>query len=79
MLSHDNLTYNAAASSTALNCDSDDCVVRYYYLLACVTCHSLIPHSYLPLSHIAAQLVDIHGIMCIGGRVCFAQPDALKV
>ncbi len=35
--------------------------------------------SYLPLSHIAAQVVDIHGMMSIGGHVFFAQPDALKV
>ena len=40
--------------------------------------------SYLPLSHIAAQLLDIHAPMSITafrkGHVCvwFAQPDALK-
>jgi len=34
--------------------------------------------SYLPLSHIAAQLTDIHGPMQLGGTVCFAKPDALK-
>lgn len=35
--------------------------------------------SYLPLSHIAAQMVDIWITMKIGGVTYFAQPDALKV
>ncbi len=35
--------------------------------------------SYLPLSHIAAQLVDIYAPMLYGATVWFAQPDALKV
>jgi len=34
--------------------------------------------SYLPLSHIAAQLIDIHCIMRLGACCYFAQPDALK-
>ncbi len=34
--------------------------------------------SYLPLSHIAAQLMDMHGPFTIGGAVSFARPDALK-
>lgn len=34
--------------------------------------------SYLPLSHIAAQIVDMHGVMIKGGTIYFAQPDALK-
>jgi len=34
--------------------------------------------SYLPLSHIAAQMLDIHGPMAGGATVYFAQPDALK-
>jgi long-chain-fatty-acid--CoA ligase ACSBG len=34
--------------------------------------------SYLPLSHIAAQIVDIYCPMCVGATVYFAQPDALK-
>lgn len=34
--------------------------------------------SYLPLSHVAAQMMDIHaGIQC-GLTIHFAQPDALK-
>lgn len=35
--------------------------------------------SYLPLSHIAAQMVDIWVTMKAGGATYFAQPDALKV
>lgn len=34
--------------------------------------------SYLPLSHIAAQLLDIHFPMLIGCCVHFARPDALR-
>ena len=35
--------------------------------------------SYLPLSHVAAQLVDIYAPIMYGASVYFAQPDALKV
>jgi long-chain-fatty-acid--CoA ligase ACSBG len=34
--------------------------------------------SFLPLSHIAAQLLDIHGAVVWGYAVHFARPDALK-
>eukprot|EP01118_Nematostelium_gracile_P005033 TRINITY_DN1602_c0_g1_i1.p1 TRINITY_DN1602_c0_g1~~TRINITY_DN1602_c0_g1_i1.p1 ORF type:complete len:652 (+),score=230.05 TRINITY_DN1602_c0_g1_i1:66-2021(+) len=34
--------------------------------------------SYLPLSHIAAQMLDIHGPLASGVSIWFAQPDALK-
>ncbi|KAF4796407.1 Long-chain-fatty-acid--CoA ligase ACSBG2 [Turdus rufiventris] len=34
--------------------------------------------SYLPLSHIAAQMCDIWAAMTFGVQVYFAQPDALK-
>ncbi|CAM9340352.1 unnamed protein product [Sphacelaria rigidula] len=34
--------------------------------------------SYLPLSHIAAQVIDIHGPMYLGSCTYFAQPDALR-
>jgi len=34
--------------------------------------------SYLPLSHVAAQMIDIYGPMSTGLSVWFAQPDALK-
>ncbi|KYO28480.1 hypothetical protein Y1Q_0016906 [Alligator mississippiensis] len=35
--------------------------------------------SYLPLSHVAAQLFDLWLPMCVGGTTFFAQPNALKV
>ena len=34
--------------------------------------------SYLPLSHIAAQMLDVYGPLALGGEVFFARPDALK-
>ena len=34
--------------------------------------------SYLPLSHVAAQLLDVYCAVTIGASVHFAQPDALK-
>jgi long-chain-fatty-acid--CoA ligase ACSBG len=34
--------------------------------------------SYLPLSHIAAQVLDMHLSLFLGSTVYFAQPDALK-
>ena len=34
--------------------------------------------SFLPLSHIAAQMLDMHVAMCAGAQVWFAQPDALR-
>eukprot|EP00735_Rhodelphis_limneticus_P003574 TRINITY_DN1505_c0_g1::TRINITY_DN1505_c0_g1_i1::g.28184::m.28184 TRINITY_DN1505_c0_g1::TRINITY_DN1505_c0_g1_i1::g.28184 ORF type:complete len:655 (+),score=175.46,sp/Q5ZKR7/ACBG2_CHICK/50.46/0.0,AMP-binding/PF00501.23/1.1e-88,Cas_Cas2CT1978/PF09707.5/0.0057,Cas_Cas2CT1978/PF09707.5/6.4e+03 TRINITY_DN1505_c0_g1_i1:51-1967(+) len=34
--------------------------------------------SYLPLSHIAAQMIDVYGTFFHGGCVWFADPDALK-
>jgi long-chain-fatty-acid--CoA ligase ACSBG len=62
MISHDNLTW------TARN------IVEHYMVLN----HEDRAVSYLPLSHIAAQLIDIHCIMLLGGSAWFAQPDALK-
>ena len=35
--------------------------------------------SYLPPSHVAAQLSDIYIALNCGATVYFAQPDALKV
>jgi len=34
--------------------------------------------SYLPLSHIATQLLDVYTTMVSAGTCWFAQPDALK-
>ena len=35
--------------------------------------------SYLPLSHIAAQMMDIWVPIKVGAFIYFAEPDALKV
>lgn len=35
--------------------------------------------SYLPLSHIAAQMMDVWIPMKVGAFIYFAQPNALKV
>ena len=62
MISNDNITWTAAN------------VVEHYMDLN----HTDRIISYLPLSHIAAQMIDIHCMMAIGGCAYFAQPDALK-
>lgn len=35
--------------------------------------------SYLPLSHVAAQLIDMWMCVCFAMTTYFADPDALKV
>ena len=35
--------------------------------------------SYLPLSHVAAQIADIYAPIVDGSAAYFAQPDALRV
>jgi len=35
--------------------------------------------SYLPLSHVAAQILDIYIPLLFAATVYFAQPDALRV
>lgn len=62
MISHDNITWVAKN------------VVDHYMDLN----HTDRIISYLPLSHIAAQMIDVHCMMNIGGCAYFAQPDALK-
>jgi long-chain-fatty-acid--CoA ligase ACSBG len=62
MISHDNITW------TAQN------IVDNYMDLN----HTDRVVSYLPLSHIAAQLIDIFCMLILGGCSYFAQPDALK-
>lgn len=34
--------------------------------------------SYLPLSHVAGQMIDVVSSVILGGHVYFAQPDALQ-
>ncbi|XP_024134404.1 long-chain-fatty-acid--CoA ligase ACSBG2 isoform X2 [Oryzias melastigma] len=65
MLSHDNLTWTAL--STAKHVRLTDATVAQEVVV-----------SYLPLSHIAAQMVDMWVLMRVGGATHFAQPDALK-
>ncbi|XP_034036051.1 long-chain-fatty-acid--CoA ligase ACSBG2 isoform X2 [Thalassophryne amazonica] len=65
MLSHDNLTWTALAIS------------RHVRLTEAPRAQEVVV-SYLPLSHIAAQMVDIWITMKVGGVTHFAQPDALK-
>jgi len=63
MVTHDNITWTAA-------CQMAETGGREDAPFAVV--------SYLPLSHIAAQMVDIHAPLCVAGEVWFAAPDALK-
>ncbi|XP_047443161.1 long-chain-fatty-acid--CoA ligase ACSBG2 isoform X2 [Mugil cephalus] len=65
MLSHDNITWTALSTSHHVN-----------LMDATQVQESVV--SYLPLSHIAAQMVDIWLTMRVGGATYFAQPDALK-
>jgi len=63
MITHDNITWTAA-------CQMEETGGREDAPFAVV--------SYLPLSHIAAQMVDIHAPLSVAGEVWFAAPDALK-
>lgn len=62
MLNHDNLTWVSHNLATYMNMRDG----KDTFL------------SYLPLSHIAAQITDIYIPLSTGGTVYFAQPDALK-
>ena len=64
MVSHDNLTW------TTFN------LISYFDADQLTTDTKVV--SYLPLSHIAAQMLDIHFLQLIGGCLYFCQPDALK-
>ncbi|XP_026493767.1 long-chain-fatty-acid--CoA ligase ACSBG2 isoform X2 [Vanessa tameamea] len=63
MLSHDNLTWDAYTISERVR----DLRPTYDCLV-----------SFLPLSHVAAQVVDIYTTLTNAVTVYFAQPDALK-
>ncbi|XP_068276541.1 long-chain-fatty-acid--CoA ligase ACSBG2 isoform X2 [Nyctibius grandis] len=65
MLSHDNVTWTASAAA------------RFIMLSDAKEKQELVV-SYLPLSHIAAQMSDIWSAMTFGVQIFFAQPDALK-
>ena len=59
-----------------LDLGKEKCV---HVIMTCST-HFQADHmiSYLPLSHIAAQMMDIHAQLSTGLTIHFAQPDALK-
>ncbi|XP_038194547.1 long-chain-fatty-acid--CoA ligase ACSBG2 [Arvicola amphibius] len=65
MLSHDNITWTAGAANRDLE-------------LSCASLKQETVVSYLPLSHIAPQMMDIWLPMKNGGLIFFAQPDALR-
>ncbi|KAM4745897.1 long-chain-fatty-acid--CoA ligase ACSBG2-like [Anableps anableps] len=62
MLSHDNITWTARTVSKMIN----------------PNCCEEVLVSYLPLSHVAAQMMDIWCSMTLAGTTYFAEPDALK-
>ena len=62
MLTHDNITWTPKSLFTTMPDLDNDD-------------HMV---SYLPLSHIAAQITDMHGAMLAGYQVWFAQADALR-
>ncbi|XP_027850701.2 very long-chain-fatty-acid--CoA ligase bubblegum-like [Aphis gossypii] len=62
MVSHDNLTYNAYMITKFLS------LVNGKEVLV----------SYLPLSHVAAQITDIYSAITLGAQVYFGEKDALK-
>ncbi|KDO18941.1 hypothetical protein SPRG_15797 [Saprolegnia parasitica CBS 223.65] len=66
MLSHDNITWTVFAT------------VVTYGRTGVTFSNSEALVSFLPLSHIAAQLFDIYLPIMNGVRIWFAQPDALK-
>ncbi|XP_072834125.2 long-chain-fatty-acid--CoA ligase ACSBG2 isoform X1 [Pogona vitticeps] len=65
MLSHDNITWTARAGGEFVG-------------LSKATERQEVVVSYLPLSHVAAQMIDIWLPITFGVQTCFAQPDALK-
>ncbi|XP_066603794.1 very long-chain-fatty-acid--CoA ligase bubblegum isoform X2 [Prorops nasuta] len=62
MLSHDNLLHNARG------------IIKYVDLKS--GCEVIV--SFLPLSHVAAQVVDIFTSLYMGGTIYFADKNALK-
>ncbi|XP_062816687.1 long-chain-fatty-acid--CoA ligase ACSBG2-like [Anolis carolinensis] len=66
MLSHDNITWTAQAAGEFVELTRGSAEKQEVVV------------SYLPLSHIAAQMVDIWLPLTFGVKTAFAQPDALK-
>ncbi|XP_076984681.1 long-chain-fatty-acid--CoA ligase ACSBG1 isoform X1 [Tamandua tetradactyla] len=65
MLSQDNITWTARFGSQAGDIQPAEALQEVVV-------------SYLPLSHIAAQIYDLWTGIQWGAQVCFAEPDALK-
>lgn len=63
MLSHDNYTWTCQMSVRRYNEDIGD---------------NWILVSYLPLSHVAAQIIDVVGSIDVGAHMYFAEPSALS-
>ena len=66
MISHDNLTWDITAVMDTISKQMNKTLGSEQIIL-----------SYLPLSHIAAQMLDFM-FTYIGGSIWFATPDALK-
>ncbi|XP_027291946.2 long-chain-fatty-acid--CoA ligase ACSBG2 isoform X1 [Cricetulus griseus] len=66
MLSHDNITWTSGAMARELELSHH------------TSGHQNSIVSYLPLSHISAQMMDIWIPIKVGGITFFAQPDALR-
>jgi long-chain-fatty-acid--CoA ligase ACSBG len=64
MITNDNITWTTGTMTL--------CTPRGYMD------HTDVMISYLPLSHIAAQMLDLHQPLETGCQLYFAQPDALK-
>lgn len=62
MISHDNYTWTSSSLMNKYGCDYGNERIV----------------SYLPLSHVAAQMIDISGSLISGGEVTFATADALQ-
>lgn len=62
MISHDNYTWTSSYFLNKFGCDFGNERIV----------------SYLPLSHVAAQIIDVTGSLIAGCEVTFATPDALQ-
>ena len=67
MISHDNLTWDITAVMDTISKQMNKTLGSEQIIL-----------SYLPLSHIAAQMLDFMFTCYTGGSIWFATPDALK-
>ncbi|XP_051028702.1 long-chain-fatty-acid--CoA ligase ACSBG2-like [Acomys russatus] len=65
MLSHDNITWTAGAMARVV--EASHVMGKQETIV-----------SYLPLSHISAQILDMWTAIKVGGLTFFAQPDALR-